>query len=379
MSQIDEIFVRRRGKSGEVALLTQGRLVELRLDQAAHQPGAVIVGRVETPAPDNAALFVDIGAPRAGFLRQVDMIGAAQDRPAPGDPVLVQIARAAGAGKGARLSMKLALPGRFVVLRPQETGVAISERIADDGVRGRLGVALADLAAEAGLTVRTAAADADPDLLRADALRLAQLWDGIRARALSARPPQILSSPDDPLAEAVREHGHRLARLAVAGLAGRRQAEMLRELHGDAFAIEVLADESAAFDQYDIDAQIEQALAPEVALPGGGSISIEPTRAFTAVDVDAGAARQPLAVNLEAAEVVAQQLRLRNIGGAVLVDFIDMRSSADRDRVLGRLALHLAEDPLPTQALGWTRLGLAEVMRARRGLPLAQLLQENSQ
>jgi ribonuclease G len=378
MSEIDELFVRRRNGRNEVALASSGRLVELRLDTQTHQPGAIVIGRAETPSPDNAAIFVDIGADRAGFLRQVDMIGDAQDRPAPGDPVLVQIVRAAGDGKGARLSMKLALPGRFIVLRPQETGVSISERISDDGIRGKLGASLGDLAAEAGLTVRTAAAEIETDLLRAEALRLAAVWDSIRAQALTAKPPQILSSSDDALAEAVREHGHSLRRVVIEERLMRRPIELLRQMHGDDFGVELEEGAQSSFDQHDLDSQIEQALAREVALPGGGSIAVEITRAFTAIDVDSGSARNALAVNLEAAEVVAQQLRLRNIGGAVLIDFIALRQALDRDRVLGRLALLMAADPLPTQVLGWTRLGLVEVTRARRGRPLAEVLQERA-
>lgn len=374
MSRIDELAVRRRADRLEVALLAEGRLVELRIDAQSHQPGTVLIGRAENPAPDGSAVFVDIGAARSGFLRQLDMIGGPQDRPMPGDPLLVQVARAAADGKGARLSMKLALPGRYVVLRPQETAIVLSRRIVDDGVRGRLGAALGDLAAEAGLTLRTAAAEVDAGVLREEALRLAQVWDGIRARALQARPPHILLAADDAAAEAVREHGHTLRRVAVEDLAQRRQFETLRDMHGDGFAIETLAGEPTSFDLHDIDAQIEQALAPEVALPGGGSIAIQPTRAFTAIDVDSGPARHALEVNLEAADVVAQQLRLRNLGGAVLVDFITLRQAADRDRLLGRLALALAEDPAPTQVLGWTRLGLVELTRARRGPALAEAL-----
>ena len=135
-----------------------------------------------------------------------------------------------------------------------------------------------------------------------------------------------------------------------------------------------MAGDPPAFDMHDLDAQIDQALAKEVALPGGGSIAIETTRALTAIDVDSGTARNALAVNLEAAEVIAQQLRLRNIGGAVLIDFITLRQAADRDRVLGRLAMLLAGDPTPSQVVGWTRLGLVEMTRARRGPTLAAAL-----
>ena len=376
MSDINEIFVRRRAGRLEVALVADARLVELRLADADTIPqGAIAIGRVETPAADGSAVFVDIGAEKAGFLRLIDMIGGPADRPQPGDPVLVQLVRAAADdGKGPRLTMKLALPGRFVVLRPQESGVVVSERIEDDGVRGRLASALGDLAAEAGLTVRTAAAEIDAEILRAEVLRLAMAWDRIRARALTALPPSVLSTPDDALAEAVRETGHRLQRAVVDEARLQRDVETLRTLYGDRFAVELMAGDPPAFDMHDLDAQIDQALAKEVALPGGGSIAIETTRALTAIDVDSGTARNALAVNLEAAEVIAQQLRLRNIGGAVLIDFITLRQAADRDRVLGRLAMLLAGDPTPSQVVGWTRLGLVEMTRARRGPTLAAAL-----
>ncbi|MGE3904582.1 MAG: ribonuclease E/G [Reyranellaceae bacterium] len=375
MSDINELFVRHRAGRLEVALVSQSRLVELRTDPTVLTPGTILLARCQSPSPDGTAMFVDIGGGKAGFLRVADMIGGAADRPQAGDPVLVQIARAASEdGKGPRLSMKLALPGRFVVLRPQETGVALSERIEDDGVRGRLAVGLGDLAAEAGITVRTAAAEIDVDVLREEAFRLAAGWDRIRAQALTARPPSVLSAPDDALAEAVRETGYRLQRVVVAEPRLVRALEALREMHGDRFAVEVMAGDPPAFDLHDLDAQIDQALAREVALPGGGSIAIETTRALTAIDVDSGSARNALAVNLEAAEVIAQQLRLRNIGGAVLIDFITLRQAADRDRVLGRLALLLAEDPLPSQVVGWTRLGLVEMTRARRGPTLASAI-----
>jgi len=375
VSDINEIFVRRRAGRLEVALVADARLVELRLaDADTIPPGAIAIGRVETPAADGSAVFVDIGAEKAGYLRLIDMIGGPTDRPQPGDPVLVQLVRAAADGKGPRLTMKLALPGRFVVLRPQESGVVVSDRIEDDGVRGRLAAALGDLAAEAGLTVRTAAAEIDAEILRAEVLRLAMAWDRIRARALTALPPSVLSTPDDALAETVRETGYRLQRAVVDEARLQRDVETLRALHGDRFAVELMAGDPPAFDMHDLDAQIDQALETVVALPGGGSIAIEATRALTAIDVDSGSARNALAVNLEAAEVIAQQVRLRNIGGAVLIDFITLRQSADRDRVLGRLAMLLAGDPTPSQVVGWTRLGLVEMTRARRGPTLAAAL-----
>jgi ribonuclease E/ribonuclease G len=374
---IDELVIRRRGRRAEVALLQAGRLVELRVADGAHPPslGAIHLGRVATGAPLLDAVFVDVGLARDGFLRASDMIGGERDRPRPGDPVLVQIAREAADDKGARLSMKLALPGRLVVLRPQETGAEISPRIADPDERSRLGQILTPLAQETGITARTAAAEADALALQSEVQRLAVLWDRLRAQALTARPPHCLFAAEDELKQVLREHGGGLAHVVVeAGLDGKTLARQLGELaatQGDRFAVEQHDGQTPIFEIHDIEAQLEEALQAEVPLAGGGSLSIEPTRALTAIDVDSGRAA-PLAANLDAAEEIARQLRLRNIGGAVTVDFVTLKSGAERDQVLGRLATALAGDPTPAQLVGWTRLGMVELTRARRGPTLAE-------
>ncbi|MEO8558409.1 MAG: ribonuclease E/G [Rhodospirillales bacterium] len=378
---IDELVIRQRSRRAEVALLQGGRLIELRVADREHPPslGAIHLGRVATTAPQLDAVFVDIGVTaeegRDGFLRVSDMIGGERDRPRPGDPVLVQIAREQSVDKGARLSMKLALPGRLVVLRPQETGAEISPRIADPDERSRLGQILAPLAQETGLTARTAASEADATALTAEVQRLAVLWDRLRAQALTARPPLCLFAAEDELKQVLREHGGGLQHVVVeAGIDGKTLARQLGELaqiHGDRFAVEQHDGKTPIFEIHDIEAQLAEALAAEVPLAGGGSLSIEPTRALTAIDVDSGRAA-PLAANLDAAEEIARQLRLRNIGGAVTVDFVTLKSGNERDQVLGRLAIALAADPTPAQLVGWTRLGMVELTRARRGAPLAE-------
>lgn len=373
MTLIDEMIVHRREGRLEAALLSNGRLIEMRVVEAAAsaEQGAIHLGRVETLASGLEAAFVDIGGARAGFLRFADAIGGERDRPRPGDPVLVQVMRPAGDDKGPRLSMKLALPGRFVVLRPQETGTEISGRIEDPAERQRIADELRPLAAEFGLTARTAAADRDGDALRQEVQRLATVWERVRAQALTARPPLCLLEADDALVEAMREFGGYLQRIIADDKSVLRRLNGLVALGGDRCTVEHHTGDPPIFDIHDIAAQLGQALAADVALPSGGSISIEPTRALTAIDVDSGGAH-PLTANLEAAEEVARQLRLRNIGGIVIVDFITLRNANERDRVLGRLATALAADPVPSQTIGWTRLGLVEITRARRGRPLAE-------
>lgn len=378
---VDELVLRRRGRRLEIALLGAGRLLELRVVEPDRpgQIGAIHLGRVATAAPQLDAAFVDIGARpdggRDGFLRTVDMIGGAADRPRPGDPVLVQVAREATADKGARLSMKLALPGRLVVLRPQETGAEISPRIVDAEERRRLAEILAPLAQETGITARTAAAEADAGSLAQEVQRLSVLWDRLRARALTAAPPLCLFAAEDELKQVLREHGGQLQHVIVeGGIDGKSLARQLGELaqaQGDGFAVTQHDGRTPIFEIHDIEAQLEQALDSLVPLGGGGSLSIETTRALTAIDVDSGRGA-PLAANLEAAEEIARQLRLRNLGGAVVVDFVTLKSGAERDQVLGRLAVALAADPTPSQVVGWTRLGMVELTRARRGPSLAE-------
>lgn len=366
--------MRRRGPRLEAALVAQERLVEVRVvdQERPAEQGAVYLGRVETLAAGLDAAFVGIGAQEAGFLRFGDAIGGERDRPRPGDPVLVQVQRPAGPDKGPRLSMKIALPGRYLVLRPQETGVEISSRIEDPVERQRIADELRPLAAETGITVRTAAADIDAGLLVEEAQRLGVAWDRVRAQALTARPPTCLLGADDALADAIREFGSSLRRVIVDDRAVVRRVEALASVCGDRFDVELHDNRVPVFEIYDIEAQLAQALTPVVVLPSGGSICIETTRALTAIDVDSGSGR-PVQANLDAAEECARQLRLRNIGGAVVIDFITLRNAGERDQVLGRLATGLAADPTPAQAIGWTRLGLVEVTRARRGPSLAEL------
>ncbi len=377
MSGIDELVIRQRPGRSEIALLHGGRLIEMRAADQAHPIalGAIHLGRVTTAATALDAVFVDIGAGRDGFLRIVDMIGGERDRPRPGDPVLVQVAREASVDKGARLSMKIALPGRLVVLRPQETGAEISPRIADPDDRKRLGDILKPLTQETGITARTAAAEADEAALAGEVQRLAVLWDRLRAQALTARPPLCLYPAEDELAQAVREHGGGLRHVIIeGGIDGKVLARRLAELaqsQGDRFAVELHSGDTPIFEIHDIEAQLGEALEPLVPLASGGSLSIEPTRALTAIDVDSGTAT-PFAANLDAAQEIAHQLRLRNIGGAVTVDFVTLRSGNERDQVLGRLATALAGDPTPSQVVGWTRLGMVELTRARRGASLAE-------
>ena len=376
-----------------LALVADGRLVELRIarrDRPSLTEG-IFLGRLERIMPELDAAFVDIGIGRSAFLRAEDRAGIDGWPPA-GAPVLVQVRNdgegsgGQGSGKGPRLSMDVAVSGRYLVYHPLRTGVSFSRRIDGEAERERLAGHVRDLL-EGGLVLRTAASGASGDLLRADATQVLERWEAIRRHALNAPPPADLTARlpgwGDPIERALRDHGAALEEVILddRGRArslqdqfDRRQEKIRVRWHGGPMPI---------FDIDDVAGQIDTALARRIELQSGVELLFEPGETLLAIDVDSAGAggrqgrapRRAVEVNLEAAPAIAQQLRLRNLGGAVVIDFVTMRSAYDRDKVQAALADALADDPVSTQLYGFTRLGLFELTRARRGATLAAQLE----
>ena len=387
MSRIDRLICHVMPNAFLMALVAAGRLVELQIVRRDRptRVESVFLGRLERVMPELDAAFVDIGIGRSGFLRAEDRAGV-DDWPAPGAPLLVQVRNDAEGEKGPRVSMNLAVTGRYLVYHPVGSGVSFSRRINGESERERLRGHVEDLL-EGGIVLRTAAAGAGPEVLRADAAQIMERWEAIRAQAFSAQPPADLSAripgERDPITRALRDHGASLEEVILdeRGMARALQDEMDRL--GEKIRVRWHNGPMPAFDIDDVEGQIDTALAPRIVLESGVEVLFEPGETLTAVDVDSGSAggrqgrapRRPVEVNLEAAPAIAQQLRLRNIAGAVVIDFVTMRSTYDRDKVQAALAEALAEDPVPTQLYGFTRLGHFELTRARRGATLAAQLE----
>jgi ribonuclease E/ribonuclease G len=390
MSGVDRVVCHEGEAATIIASLAGARLLDVAVRPRGHQDfeGAIILGRVERFSPELDAAFVDIGQARAGFLRRIDMVGFENGRPPPaGMPVMVQVSRDPTADKGARLTMNLGLVGRYVVFKPHEQEVNFSRRIEDAEIRGRLTAAIAAAGAgeEGGFTVRTVAAMAAPEVVAQEAQGLTARWESMRARALASTPPAILHAEPHPLLRVQRDHGGSLAEIVVDDRNLGLRLRQAIDTAGDRTSLRVVEGaEGAVLDSFDIAGQIETALAPRIALASGVELLFEPGQTLCAIDVDTGSAasrqgqgpRSPLQANLDAVDEIARQLRLRNIGGIVIVDFIDMRGPHDRNQLQGAMAARLAEDPVPTQVVGMTRLGLMEITRARRGSPLARALGE---
>ena len=333
------------------------------LDSEGGLIGRLFQGRVRHLLPATGGAFVDIGRGADGYLD--DAAGLAE-----GAALTVQVSRPASTDKPPGLTRRLQLAGAFLVLRLGAEGIEMSRRLAQPE-RERLRALLSPLlAANHGLTLRTAAATAAPEALLAD---LHQLQARAQSLAAAAAPGPAEPGRDWPLAalEALlpllaRE---RPARILVDDRPVlTRLAALLDQRMPDAAAPEPISSQRAL-----LDGAIETALDPVVPLPGGGRLVIERTLACTTIDIDGGAGKA-LAVNRAAAPVVARQLRLRAIGGPVIVDFVAMEGTAARDAVQQALAVAAAADPLGLQLLGWTRLGHLELIRPRRAVPLADLL-----
>jgi len=387
VSRVDRLVCNVLPTAFLMALVTEGRLVELqvvRRDKPSRVEG-IFLGRLERVMPDLDAAFVEIGIERAGFLR-ADGLSGVDGWPPLGAPVLVQVRNDGEGDKGPRLSMNIAISGRYLVYHPNGAGVTFSRRIEGESERDRLRGHVEGLL-DGGIVLRTSAAGATADVLQADATRVLERWEKIRRLALDVEPPADLSSripgERDPIARALRDHGAGLDEVILDDRAMARALQDRMDRLGEKIRVRWHNGTMPAFDIDDIAGQIDTALAPRIALQSGVEVLFEPGETLCAVDVDSASAggrqgrapRRPVDVNLEAAPAIAQQLRLRNIAGAVVIDFVTMRSAYDRDKVQAALVEHLATDPVPTQIYGFTRLGLFELTRARRGPTLAAQLE----
>jgi ribonuclease G len=324
------------------ALVEDGIAVELyveRGDRAA--AGSFHLGRVVRLAPALAAVFVDIGEERPAFLSRRDMLPGAAPL-AEGGRIVVQITREAQGGKAARVAMRAKLRGERVELR-------------------------------IGSPEPKILVPAAPETIAAEAAELHRQWQAIAARAAALDPPARL---DPPASFAEGLAAVMPARPQAIEVDDRAAVPQLRAAFPEAETRYRPASEWPI----DLEAEFDRALIPTIALAGGGAVHFEAARTATMIDVDSGTAetgtpeRQGLSVNLAAALTIARQVRLRNLGGGIIVDFVGLDRPGLRERVRKAFAAALAADPAGPQVLGWTRLGHLELVRPRRGRPLAEIV-----
>jgi len=397
---VERVMVVRQAEDRiQIAVLEDGVLVEHYVTKgaSASMVGNVYLGRVQNVLPSMEAAFVDIGRGRNAVLYagevNWDAVGL-EGQPKrielalkSGDPVLVQITKDPVGQKGARLTSQISLPGRFLVYVPSGSMTGISRKLPDNE-RSRLKSILKRVMPEdAGVIVRTAAEGASEDALEADVERLQALWTDITDATTSATPPELLYSEPDLAIKVVRDmFNEDVAKLVVSGDSAWRTVDA----YISAVAPDLLdrvdhwVESEDVFAHYRVDEQLMKALDRKVWLPSGGSLVIDRTEAMTVVDVNTGKftgsggnlEQTVTKNNLEAAEEIVRQLRLRDIGGIIVVDFIDMVLESNRDLVLRRLVECLGRDRTKHQVAEVTTLGLVQMTRKRIGSGLLESFSE---
>lgn len=382
---VQEIYIERTGRRGLVSNLYKGR-----------------VSRV---LPGMQAAFVDIGLERTAFLHAADIASRAPEDGAPpvngapvpdirrlvspGEELLVQVIKDPIGSKGARLTTFVALPSRYLVYMPRGEGVGISARIEEDAERQRLKLAVQSLVppdASGGYILRTAAQGVPIESLREDMAYLERLWTHVRSRSAAVSPGTIVHE-DLPLALRVLrdELSRGVSRVLVDS--ADQHASMVAfasVFMPDAVTrIELYSGARPIFDLHGIEEEIARALERKVPLKCGGHLIIDQTEAMTTIDINTGAyvghrnlEETIFRTNIEAAQAIARQLRLRNLGGIIIIDFIDMRDEAHRRQVLAALERALASDRAQTHIVNLSPLGLVEMTRKRTRESLEHLLCE---
>ena len=373
------------------AVLTDERVDELIVAQGRYQIGDVYLGTVENVLPGIDAAFVNIGeSEKNGFIHVTDLgplrlkKGAAgiTELLEPRQKVLVQVMKEPTGTKGPRLTGNLALPGRYLVLQPHGQGVNISRRISAESERNRLralGVLIKP--PSAGLLIRTEAEGISEDLLIDDLEMLLRQWEAIQQAAESAAPPVLLNRDEDFIHRILRDHmGPDLVRVVVDEASAVDRVTDFLGADGPNVLVEAQAEPGDLLEQYKVNAAIRDALKPRVDLPSGGYVIIEPTEALTVIDVNSGSftrsanARETvLWTNCEAAIEIARQLKLRNIGGVIIIDFIDMDSRLDQLQLLEHFTAAVRDDGARPQIAQLTELGLVELTRKRQGQNIYEL------
>lgn len=361
---IDEVLVETAGTSLHAVAVAGGELVETALEprQLRGAPGSIYLGRVVRRAPEIGGVFIELGLARPALL------DVARDPPAEGSALAVQVIEAAAGDKGARVTRRLALEGRLVVLIPGGKGVSVSRRVSGEAVRRKLEEAAAAAKQPGeGLIVRAAAVETASAALAAETEALRERWREIEAALKSATPPACLLDDGDGLVRLMRRFGQ-APRFIFDDAATARLAEKAAARLGLSAAIETEAD-GALLSRHGIGDILASAQTTVLPLPSGGRLAIETTAALTAIDVDSAAgtsgAEAMLRTNLEAAAEVGRQVRLRNLGGVIVVDFLKTPAKTTRGRIETALRRALAPDRVPVQMLGWTRAGLFEMIRTR--------------
>lgn len=373
------------------ALLTDERIDELIVAQGSYQIGDIFLGTVENVLPGIDAAFVNIGESEKNGFIHINDLGPLRLKKAtagitellePRQKVLVQVMKEPTGSKGPRLTGNIALPGRYLVHQPYGQGVNISRRISTESERNRLrALGVLVKPPSTGLLIRTEAEDISEEFLIDDLENLLKQWELIQQASESCTPPILLNRDEDFIQRILRDHiGQNVTHIVVDNAEAIGRVKNFLDKDSKELAIELHNDSQNILEKYRVISSINDALKPRVDLPSGGYIIIEPTEALTVIDVNSGSFTRSansretvLWTNCEAAFEIARQLKLRNIGGVIIIDFIDMDTKRDQLQLLEHFTSAINGDSARPQIASLTELGLVELTRKRQGQNIYEL------
>jgi len=373
------------------ALLTDERIDELIVAQGSYQIGDVFLGTVENVLPGIDAAFVNIGESEKNGFIHVNDLGPLRLKKAtagitellePRQKVLVQVMKEPTGTKGPRLTGNLALPGRYLVLQPYGQGVNISRRISSEAERNRLrALGVLVKPPSTGLLMRTEAENISEEFLIDDLENLLKQWELIEQASESCTPPILLNRDEDFIHRILRDHvDQNIKNIVVENPEAADRVKNFLGKESNNFIVTIHNESQSILEKYRVRAAINDALKPRVDLPSGGYIIIEPTEALTVIDVNSGSFTRSansretvLWTNCEAAIEIARQLKLRNIGGVIIIDFIDMDTRRDQLQLLEHFTSAINSDSARPQIAQLTELGLVELTRKRQGQNIYEL------
>ena len=368
------------------AVMENGKVSEFFVHRGEIILGDVYLAQVENILPSIEAAFVNVGSDKMGFLHAQDVTGkgALQDKLKPKQKLVVQVVKEPTGHKGPRVTTEISLPGRFLVLMPNEAGVNVSKKITSAKERARLKSVVSLLKpVGVGVIVRTEAEGQTEADIQEDLEILLEKWNNIITSAESMTPPNLLYRDQDLLYRVIREAcNENTSEIIVdTGFALNRVQNLLQNWHMNKnINVTLYKGSEPLLVAMDIHKEIKAALNMKVNLPSGGYLFIQTTEALTVIDVNSGkftnSATQDetiLKTNIEAVHEIARQLRLRNIGGMIIIDFIDMTSRVDKLAMMEELELAMEEDKAKPQVGQLSDLGLVEMTRHRQGQALSEV------
>jgi len=400
MKVVREILANVSFEETRVAIIEDGRIVEILWERQADRNivGNIYKGVVENVLPGISSAFVNIGFEKNAYLYVSDVLppegrtsrGPIDECLKKGQSILVQVAKEAISTKGMKVTMDIALPGRYMVFTPFQEHRGISKQIDDKAERDRLTAAIEHLSAKyfkgKGAVVRTEAEGASDSELEEEARYLARLWEDIQRKAQAARAPALIHRELDLVLQVARDYLNDEVKIFLIDdrQAHQEALEFVSRLcPGLKNRVRLYEAKTPIFTAFNVEEEIENMRKSKLPLPSGGTIIIQEAESLCAIDVNTGRftgsrsqEETATATNIEAAIECAHQLRLRNIGGIIVIDFIDMKKASNRQKVGETLQQAMKRDRAKVRILPITRLGLVEMTRERKRESTMSLLTE---